>query len=148
MKCFWNSCRANLLWVLSALAVLAIAAGCASTAPPRPAESELLAAGFKILVATTTVQQEWVQNLPPGQIRPMQRTGKKFFVYPDAPRNQIYVGGPQEYETYRRLHPEYQPVVQESGMASYVKQSDAMREATARDLSDPFLGASWFDLGW
>ena len=28
------------------------------------------------------------------------------------------------------------------------KQDDAMRKATARDLSDPFLGASWADLGW
>ena len=24
----------------------------------------------------------------------------------------------------------------------------AMQQATARDLSDPFLGASWADLGW
>ena len=145
MKCFWNSHRPKLLMMLGALVA---AAGCATTAPPRVDENELLAAGFKVLVATTTLQQERVRELPPGEIRPMQRTGKKYFVYPDAPRNRIFIGGPQEYETFRRLHPEYQPAMQESGMASYVKQSDAMRDATARDLSDPFLGASWFDLGW
>jgi len=145
MKLIWNSHRPKLLIMLCALA---IAAGCATTAPPRLNENDLLAAGFKVLVATTTLQQERVRELPPGEIRPMQRTGKKYFVYPDAPRNQVYVGGPKEYEAFRRAHPEYQPVVQESGMASYVRQSDAMRDATARDLSDPFLGASWYDLGW
>ena len=29
-----------------------------------------------------------------------------------------------------------------------VKQDEVMRKATAHDLSDPFLGASWADLGW
>jgi hypothetical protein len=145
MKRFWNSRPAKLLMVLSALA---IAAGCASAPSPRLDESQLSAAGFKVLVATTNVQRDWVQSLAPGQIRPMQRTGKKYFIYPDASRNQIYVGGPAEYEAYRRLNPEYKPVVQESGMAGYVRQSDAMWEASARDLSDPFFGASWADLGW
>ena len=32
------------------------------------------------------------------------------------------------------------------GMAGYVKQSDAMRKANARDLSDPWLGVGWADL--
>ena len=89
-----------------------IVAGCAATATPRVDESQLLSLGFKVLVATTTVQQEWVKGLTPGQIRPMQRNGKHFFIYPDASRNQT------------------------------------MRKATARDLSDPFLGPGWADLGW
>ena len=38
----------------------------------------------------------------------VQRNGKKFFIYPDASRKQIYVGGPGEYEAYRNLHPESQ----------------------------------------
>jgi hypothetical protein len=33
-----------------------------------------------------------VRSLAPGKIRAMQRTGKKFFIYPGASRNQIYVG--------------------------------------------------------
>jgi hypothetical protein len=68
-----------------------------------------------------------------------------------APRNQIYVGGPKEYEAYVQLHPESRVDPQAAatkGSAYRAKQDDAMREATARDLSDPFLGVSWADLGW
>jgi hypothetical protein len=104
------------------------------------------------MVASTTVQKEWVQSLPPGQIRHMQRNGKKFFIYPDAPNNQIYVGGPQEYQAIERLHPEIridQVAKEAADMASYNKQDKNMETATTRDLSDPFLGASWNDLlGW
>ena len=151
MKRLLNSCRTNLLTVLRALAVLVFVAGAAAAATPRIDESQLLALGFKVLVATTTVQQEWVRSLPPGQIRPMQRTGKKFFIYPDASRNQIYVGGPAEYEAYQQLHPEGQQSAQDAATKASVyrgKQDAAMRKATDRDLSDPFLGASWGDLGW
>ena len=42
----------------------------------------------------------------------MQRTGKKFFIYPDASRNQIYVGGQAEYKAYQQLHPEEQQSAQ------------------------------------
>ena len=128
-----------------------IVAGCAATATPRVDESQLLSLGFKVLVATTTVQQEWVKGLTPGQIRPMQRNGKHFFIYPDASRNQIYVGGPEEYEAYQQLHPESQAGTQQAAdraSAYRAKQDDAMRKATARDLSDPFLGVGWADLGW
>jgi len=150
MKRLLHSRRANLLNV-AALAVSVFVAGGAAAATPRVDESELLTAGFKILVATTTAQQDWVKRLPPGQIRPMQRTGKKFFIYPDEPRNQIYVGGPKEYEAYRQLHPESHLATREAAKSANAyrqKQTDVMQKATARDLSDPFLGASWYDLGW
>ena len=151
MKRFSNSWRANLLKALGALAVTALAAGSAAAATPRIDESQLLELGFKVLVATTKVQEDWVRSLPPGEIRPMQRTGKKFFIYPDASRNQIYVGGPKEYDAYAKLHPENQADAQEAakkGSAYRLRSDDTMRKATARDLSDPFLGASWADLGW
>ena len=105
-----------------------------------------------MLVATTKVQEEWVRKLPAGKIRPMQRTGKKYFIYPDSSRNRVFVGGPTEYETYVQLHPENR--VADAGKAQIAaseyrtKQADAMQKATARDLSNPFLGASWADLGW
>ena len=151
MKHFLNSLRANSLMILSALVVSLFVSGGAAAAPPSIDESELLASGFKVLVATTPAQKGWVQRLPPGQIRPMQRTGKKFFIYPDASKNQIYVGGPKEYEAYHRLHPESQLATRETakkGNAYRLKQDDAMRKATARDLTDPFLGVDWVDLGW
>ena len=143
MRRFWTSCRASLL-----LTLVAVIAGCASAPPPpqRVVESDLLPSGFKVLVATTQVQEDWVRNLTPGRINPMQRTGKKYFIYPDAAKKQIYVGGPEQYEAYLQLHPEYEPMTPGSGMAGYVKQSDAMRKANARDLSDPWLGVGWADL--
>ena len=151
MKRSYNSRRVNLLKVLCALVVSVFAAG-AAAAPPRIDDSELSAAGFKVLVATTKVQEEWVRKLPPGKIRPMQRTGKKFFIYPDASRNQIYVGGPKEYEAYVQLHPENRVAdaqqAEKAASAYRMKEADAMQKATARDLSDPFLGVSWADLGW
>jgi len=152
MKRFSNSRRTKLLDLLGVLAATVFVAGGAAAATPPIDERQLLDAGFKVLVATTKVQEEWVRGLPPGKIRPMQRTGKKFFIYPDASRNQIYVGGPKEYESYVQLHPEHraaspQQAAREAS-AYRSKQDETMRKATARDLSDPFLGASWADLGW
>jgi hypothetical protein len=100
--------------VLSALTVSMFVAGAEAAAPPRIDESELLSSGFKVLVAKTSAQAEWVKRLPPGEIRPVQRTGKKFFIYPDPAGNQIYVGGPREYEAYRQLHPDSTLAAQEA----------------------------------
>ena len=129
-----------------------IAAGASAAAPPPIDGKQLLDAGFKVLVATNKVQEEWVQGLPPGKIRPMQRTGKKYFIYPDAAKKQVYVGGPKEYDAYVQLHPEHRAAsagqAAKEASAYRGKQDDVMRSATARDLSDPFLGASWADLGW
>ena len=136
----------------ASLAATVVVAGGAVAATPPINEKQLLDAGFKVLVATTKVQEEWVQGLPPGKIRPMQRTGKKYFIYPDAANKQVYVGGPKEYDAYVQLHPEHRAASpgQAAKEASVYrgKQDDVMRSATARDLSDPFLGASWADLGW
>jgi hypothetical protein len=151
MNCFVKACLANLFKALGALAATAVIAANAAAATTSVNEGELLNLGFKVLVATTKVQQDWVRSLAPGKIRPMQRTGKKFFIYPDASRNQIYVGGPAEYEGYRKLHPEGQQSMQDvatKASAYRGKQAAAMQAATAHDLSDPFLGASWADLGW
>jgi hypothetical protein len=138
---------------LRALAVtISVAGGVAVAATAPIEERQLMDAGFKVLVATTKVQEEWVRKLPPGKIRPMQRTGKKFFIYPDPSRNQVYVGGPKEYETYLQLHPEHRAPdaleAEKAASAYRAKQADTMQKATARDLSDPFLGVSWADLVW
>ncbi len=151
MKRFLNIRWAKWLRLPVPLAVTVIVTGVAVAATPPIVESQLLDVGFKVLVATTKVQEEWVRGLPPGKIRPMQRTGKKFFIYPDASRNQIYVGGPKEYEAYLQLHPESRVDPQKAAREASAyrgKQDEAMRKANARDLSDPFLGASWADLGW
>jgi hypothetical protein len=153
MKRDLNSRRMNFLGTLRLLAVSIFIAGAAvaAAAATRIDESELLTLGFKVLVPTTKAQADWVQRLAPGEIRPMQRSGKKFFICPDASRKQIYVGGPKEYEAYRQAHPDsklYGQDAAQKASAYRAKQNETMKKATARDLSDPFLGASWYDLGW
>jgi hypothetical protein len=143
----------NRLPLLSALAVSAVFAGFAGAAPSPTNESELLGLGFKVLVATTSVQNDFVKRLAPGQMRPVQRNGKHYFIYPDASKNLIYVGGPQEYQGYRALHPEDNSVDKQraqpaANQAYRAKETEKMQKATARDLSDPYLGVSWADLGW
>jgi len=153
MKRHSSSRWVNVLGILGLLAVSTFVAGAAiaAAATPRIDESELLALGFKPLVPTTKAQADWVQRLAPGEIRPVQRNGRKFFICPDASRKQIYVGGPKEYEAYRQAHPDSKVYGQDGtkeASAYRSKQDDVMKKATARGLSDPFLGASWYDLGW
>jgi len=154
MNQYLNSRRANLLIVLVALVVSVQITGGAAATTPTEVKNELLGLGFKVLVATTTAQQDWVKRMAPGQIRAMQRTGKKYFIYPDAPRNQVYVGGPKEYDAYKQLHPDSKLAGQDGAKQASeyrAKQDTAMQKATARDLSDPYywtFTATWADLGW
>jgi hypothetical protein len=147
-----NVRRATRRCICATLLLAAFVAGCATPpAAPRVDPNELQALGFTTLVATTSVQQQWVQSLAPGKFRAVQRNGKQFYIYPDAPGNRIYVGGPAHYAAYRQRHPDDAAGSQEAAAAANAyraKQDDVMRSATARDLSDPWLGASWSDLGW
>ena len=142
-------------WVLalvSMFATFAILTGCASPPPPPPDESQLLAAGFKVLVAKNVQQQEHLRTLAPGRITEWQRNGSHFFVYPDVAKNQLYVGTPKEYAAYRRVRPDDGATLsqqQAAEMASYQKQDAAMQMYTNRDLADPYYFWDSFDgLGW
>ena len=133
-------------WVMS----VCVATG-AAAATSAVNESELLGLGFTVLVATTPTQEDWVQRLPQGKVKPMQRNGKKYFIFRDPSRTQIYVGGPKEYQAYQKLHPESQPGTEEAakkGSAARAKQNTVMQESTARDLTNPWLGVGWSDLIW
>jgi hypothetical protein len=149
MNQFLNSRRANLLIVQIVLAVSVITGG-AAAATPTEEPNELLGLGFKVLVATTKAQQDWVSRMAPGQIRAIEVTGKKYFLYPDAPRNQVYVGGPKEYDAYKQLHPDSKLAGQDDAQraSEYRAQQDtAMQKATARDLSDPYYWTFTADWG-
>ncbi|HEY3177524.1 MAG TPA: hypothetical protein VGL25_01435 [Casimicrobiaceae bacterium] len=158
MKRLWTSHQVNLIGMLITFAVSALVVACASAPPqpPPPDESLLSAAGFKVVLAKTPQQQEHLRSLPPGEIRAMERNGTPFFVYPDAAKNQIYVGTQKEYQAYRRLRPDSGPSPQDklnaqhaADMASYLKQDAAMQKATTRDLSDPYyFWPSFIELGW
>ena len=86
--------------ILSAIALLAVAAGCAST---QSKENLLVAAGFKVIVPKTAAQQQKLKALPPDQVTMVQKSGKTYYVFPDAANNQAYVGGPKQYQAYRQL---------------------------------------------
>ncbi len=143
IKLFSNSVK-----VLRALTLLALVAGCASTPPAPPAEGLLLAAGFKTVVASTAKQLQHLPTLPASQVTVVTQTGKNFYVYPDPAKNQIYVGTDKQYQAYLKL-------LQQNNLpnvnpeAAYFKQDAAMRSATVRDESAPWL--LWPDfngLGW
>lgn len=148
-----SSCRFLARWqmMLIALAASLWLTGAVAATAPAVNESELLGLGFTVLVASTPTQEDWVRRLPQGKVKPMQRNGKKYFIFRDPTRTQIYVGGPKEYAAYQQLHPESRLGTEEAakkGSAARAKQNTAMQEATARDLSDPWLGVGWSDLIW
>ena len=88
---------------LAALALLALVGGCASAPSTQQTEALLSAAGFKTVHASTTTQLQHLPTLPQGQVTMVTQTGKNWFVYPDVPRNQIYVGTEKEYQAYLKL---------------------------------------------
>ena len=96
MKQIFTSLR-----MLCAITLLALAAGCAST---QSTENMLVAAGFKVVTPKTATQEEKLKTLPPGKVTSVQRSGKTYYVFPDATNNQAYVGGPKQYQAYRQLH--------------------------------------------
>ena len=153
MKFAWISRLPSSSAILWTIAALVLVVGCATTPQPPPVdEAQLTAAGFKIVVAKTTPQQEHLRTLPPGVITQWQRTGMRYFVYPDAAHNRIYVGTPKEYAAYQRLRPGDYPSLaaqESSNMASYEKQDAGMQNLTNRDLNDPYYFWDAFDgLGW
>ena len=87
---------------LAVIALVSLLGACATTASPR-AENALLSAGFKAKVATTDKQRQELQALPEGKISAVRQKGKTFYIYPDAPHNQIYVGNKEQYEAYKQL---------------------------------------------
>jgi hypothetical protein len=88
--------------VVGAIALLAIATGCASTQTTQTTDL-LTAAGFKLVTADTPKKQELLKSLPTGQVSLITWKGKQFYVQPDVPNNQAYVGTAAEYQTYQQL---------------------------------------------
>ena len=58
----------------------------------------LMAAGFTVITPKTTAQQQKLQSLPPGQLAVINKGGQTYYVFPDAPNNRAFVGGPDQYQ--------------------------------------------------
>ena len=87
--------------VISAIALMALAAGCTTT---NTSTTDLLtAAGFKLLTADTPKKQELLATLPKDQLSLVKYRGKTFYVQPAAAPNQAYVGTSTEYQSYQQL---------------------------------------------
>lgn len=94
----------NPIPVICAVALCAWLAACADAPPStQQTESLLAAAGFKTVKASTAAQLQHLPTLPRGQVTMVTQTGKYWFVYPDLPNNQIYVGTEKEYQAYLKL---------------------------------------------
>ena len=92
----------NGLNLIGACALLALVAGCAGNQVQNK-ENLLIAAGFKVIVPKTPAQQQKLQALPVDKVSLVQKGGKTYYVFPDAANNQAYVGGPQQYQSYKQL---------------------------------------------
>jgi hypothetical protein len=93
----------NRINIFGAIAVLALTVGCTTTTQTQSKENLLIAAGFKVIIPKTAAQQQKLQTLPAGRVSLVQKDGRICYVFPDAPNNQAYVGGPQQYQTYKQL---------------------------------------------
>src|SRR5213593_4463307 len=89
--------------MISVIALLALAVGCATTSSTQNKESMLVASGFKVITPKTAAQQQKLQQLPPGHVAMINRKGRTYYIFPDAAHNQAYVGGPKEYQAYQQL---------------------------------------------
>ena len=88
--------------IAGAIVLLALAAGCATTASVSTTDM-LTAAGFKLMTADTPKKQEVLNMLPKDHLSLVTYKGKDFYVQPAAASNQAYVGTPHEYQAYQQL---------------------------------------------
>ena len=108
--------------LLCAVALTAWIAACADAPPStQQTESLLTAAGFKTVKASTVAQLRHLPTLPQGQVTMVTQTGRNWFVYPDLPHNQIYVGTEKEYQAYQKLSG---PANASGGMDTQIQKRD------------------------
>jgi hypothetical protein len=93
----------NKVNIFCAIALVALTVGCTTTSQTQNKENLLIAAGFKVIIPKTAAQQQKLQSLPAGKVSLVQKSGQIYYVFPDAANNQAYVGGPQQYQTYKQL---------------------------------------------
>ena len=114
----------KLIRAISALALLAIVVGCAST---DTGKTDLLtAAGFKLVPADTAAKQKLLATLEPGKLTLINWKGKQFYVEPAGTDAQAYVGTPSEYQAYQQLRLAKQ-MNNDNLMAAQMNQDAMMR---------------------
>ena len=93
----------NKVNIFGVIMLLAMVVGCTTTTQTQNKENLLIAAGFKVIIPKTAAQQQKLQTLPAGKVSLVQKNGQIYYVFPNAANNQAYVGGPNQYQTYKQL---------------------------------------------
>ena len=94
--------------VLFSVTVLSACAGI-ERASPRGMESELSAAGFKVMAADSAEKQTLLHSLPPRTVTRVARPDQTYYIYADPDLCAcLYVGRQAEYEAFNRLGRERQ----------------------------------------
>jgi hypothetical protein len=83
------------------LLIATLIAGCANNS--QSTEGTLSAAGFNVVIATTSQQLQHLATLPPYKMMHIKRNGIDRYVYADPSRKLIYVGGVFAYQRYKDL---------------------------------------------
>ena len=87
---------------VAAVALVAMAAGCATTDALNN-DNLAIAAGFKMITPKKPDQQAILAKLPKDKVSPVTYQGATYYVLPDAMNNVAYVGGATQYQDYQRL---------------------------------------------
>ena len=113
--------------MIGATVLLALMAGCATTATfPQDKANMLVAAGFKTVTPKTPAQQQKLQTLQTGQVATIQKNGRTYYVVADPHQNLVYVGGPHEYQAYQQMRAQRQ-LTQENLQTAEMYQDAAMQ---------------------
>jgi len=141
-----HCCRAVIVLLFAGL----LAACATGPTGPTQAETEALLrqAGFKTVPARTEWQLSYLPQLPAGQVTVLSEMNRQWYVYPDLPNKQVYVGTIKQYEAYLALRQQanYPPP---DPFAPMLQRDAAMTAASKRYADVP---GTWWpefgDLGW
>jgi len=101
--------------IVSAMAILALVAGCQTAATNQAElatskkENLLAQAGFKVKTVTTPKQQQQVSMLAVDKVSAVKYHGKLYYVYPTAKKDQILVGKQAQFNAYKQALQAQQP---------------------------------------
>jgi len=93
----------DLMKRVAAVALIVLAAGCATTTDTLNNDNLAIAAGFKVITPKNPGQQAILAKLPKDKVSPVNYQGSTYYVLPDSLNNLAYVGGPPQYQEYQRL---------------------------------------------
>jgi hypothetical protein len=96
-----NYLRTPSLKHLAAAALIALAAGCSTSALNN--DNLAIAAGFKVITPVKPEQRAMLAKLPKDKVSPINYQGQSYYAIPDSMNNLVYIGGPSEYQAYQKL---------------------------------------------